>query len=137
MRISELPGTENTQGCCHQIESTQTVILKKKLAPNSTWSWRKSQKTQKTPKNPERRIVRNGKHSGVLASNRVSPDGHFEKEISSKLHLVMEKIAKNTKKHQKIRIGELTGMENTKNCKLVLERPSAVILRYRTSANSR
>ena len=91
---------------------------------------------KKTTKNANKRIARNGKHSGVLPSNRVNPDGHFEKEISSKLHLVMEKITKNTKKHQKIRIGELTGTENTKNCKLLLERPSPLILRYRTSANS-
>ena len=111
------------------------VILEEKLAQKATMSWSR-RKSQKIPKNANKRIARNGKHSGVLPSNRVNPDGHFEKEISSKLHLVMEKIAKNTKKHQKIRIGELTGTENTKNCKLVLERPSAVILRYRTSANS-
>ena len=58
-------------------------------------------KIPKIPKNANKRIDRNGKHSGVLPSNRVNPDGHFEKEISSKLHLVMEKIAKNTKKTNK------------------------------------
>ena len=72
------------------------VILEEKLAQKATWSRRKS---QKIPKNANNRIARNGKHSGVLPSNRVNAEGHFEKEISSKLHLVMEKIAKkNTKK---------------------------------------
>ena len=60
-----------------------------------------TKKITKIPKNANKRIARNGKHSGVLPSNRVNPDGHFEKEISSKLHLVMEKIAKNTKNTKK------------------------------------
>ena len=79
----------------HKVELTEMVILEEKLAQKATWSRRKS---QKIPKNANKRIARNGKHSGVLPSNRVNADGNFEKEIRSKLHLVMEKIAKSNRR---------------------------------------
>ena len=73
------------------------------------------------------------KHFFVFISKLTGP---CETKISSKLLLVTEKNAKNTEKHRKSRKDELTGMEKSQNWKQKRVRASAVILRYRTSANS-
>ena len=105
--------------CHHKIELTKTVILKKKLAPNSTWSWRKSQKHLKYPLKTEmscfRRIVGNGyvrdcHHkidltNTVILKDKLGPNSTWSRRKSQKTPKILNRRIDRNEKVLKLQTG--------------------------------